>query len=119
MVGADKPLYDTIKPYLDCMASDISHCGEAGAGQMVKILNNMVLFQTVLGLSEALTMARRAGLDGEVLFDALGKGSANSFALQNHGVKALLPGLSGTGIFDPLRKERPALCTATGTGHRH
>ena len=92
MVGADKPLYDTIKPYLDCMASDISHCGQAGAGQMVKILNNMVLFQTVLGLSEALTMARRAGLDGEVLFDALGKGSANSFALQNHGVKALLPG---------------------------
>ncbi len=92
MVGADKVLYDTIEPYLACMASDISHCGEVGAGQMVKILNNMVLFQTVLGLSEALTMARRAGLDGEVLFDALGKGSANSFALQNHGLKALLPG---------------------------
>lgn len=91
MVGADKFLFDEIEPYLSCMASDILHCGEVGAGQIVKILNNMVLFQTVLGLAEALTMARRAGLDGEVLFDALGKGSANSFALQNHGLKALLP----------------------------
>ncbi|OED44603.1 2-hydroxy-3-oxopropionate reductase [Chromatiales bacterium (ex Bugula neritina AB1)] len=92
MVGADKNLFDTIEPYLSCMASDILHCGDNGAGQMVKILNNMVLFQTVLGLSEALTMARRAGLDGSVLFDALGKGSAASFALSNHGIKALLPG---------------------------
>ena len=92
MVGAEKTLFDKIEPYLSYMASDILHCGDVGAGQIVKILNNMVLFQTVLGLSEALTMARRAGLDGEVLFDALGKGSANSFALQNHGMKALLPG---------------------------
>lgn len=93
MVGAEKTLFDEIKPYLSCMASDILHCGDVGAGQIVKILNNMVLFQTVLGLAEALTMARRAGLDGEVLFDALGKGSANSFALHNHGKKSLLPGV--------------------------
>jgi 3-hydroxyisobutyrate dehydrogenase-like beta-hydroxyacid dehydrogenase len=92
MVGAEKNLFDEIKPYLSHMASDILHCGDVGSGQIVKILNNMVLFQTVLGLAEALTLARRAGLDGEVLFDALGKGSANSFALQNHGMKALLPG---------------------------
>ena len=92
MVGADTMLFKTIQPYLACMASDILHCGDPGAGQMVKILNNMVLFQTVLALSEALIMARRAGLDGEILFDALSEGSANSFALQNHGKKALLPG---------------------------
>ena len=91
MVGADNALYELIQPYLACMASDISLCGDVGAGQMVKILNNMVLFQTVLGLAEALTLARRAGLDGEVLFDTLQKGSADSFALRNHGLKALLP----------------------------
>jgi 3-hydroxyisobutyrate dehydrogenase-like beta-hydroxyacid dehydrogenase len=92
MVGASKSVYESIKPCLDSMASDVLHCGDIGAGQMVKILNNMVLFQTVVGLAEALTMARRAGLDGEVLFDALTQGSANSFALQNHGRKALLTG---------------------------
>lgn len=90
MVGGSKTVFDTIQPLLACMASDILHCGDVGSGQMVKILNNMVLFQTVLGLSEALTMAKRAGLDGNLLFDALAQGSANSFALNNHGKKAML-----------------------------
>ena len=55
-------------------------------------MNNMVLFQTVVALSEALSVGRRAGVDGERLFDTLTKGSADSFALRNHGMKALLPG---------------------------
>ena len=91
MAGASKTCFETVKPFLACMASDIMHCGDVGTGQLVKIMNNMVLFQTVVGLSEALTMARRSGLDGETLFNALGQGSAASFALQNHGKKALLP----------------------------
>ena len=75
------------------MASDVTHCGEAGAGQAVKILNNMVLFQTVVALGEALTIARAYGVDGKVLFETLTKGSADSFALRNHGMKAMLPGV--------------------------
>jgi len=59
----------------------------------VKILNNMVLFQTVNALAEALALGRRAGIDTTLLFDALSKGSADSFALRNHGMKAMLPGV--------------------------
>lgn len=59
---------------------------------VVKILNNMVLAQTVVALAEALATARRSGLDGALLFDAFAKGSADGFALRNHGMKALLPG---------------------------
>ena len=70
----------------------MTHCGAAGAGQTVKILNNMVLFQTVVALAEALTIARAQGVDGKVLFETLSKGSADSFALRNHGMKAMLPG---------------------------
>jgi 3-hydroxyisobutyrate dehydrogenase-like beta-hydroxyacid dehydrogenase len=62
-----------------------------GSGQVVKILNNMVLFETVMALSEAKAIAERAGVDPERLFDALSKGSADSFALRNHGMKAVLP----------------------------
>jgi 3-hydroxyisobutyrate dehydrogenase-like beta-hydroxyacid dehydrogenase len=51
-----------------------------------------VLFQTVVALSEALAVARRSGVDGEVLFETLAKGSADSFALRNHGMRAMLPG---------------------------
>jgi 3-hydroxyisobutyrate dehydrogenase-like beta-hydroxyacid dehydrogenase len=54
------------------------------------ILNNMVLFQTVAALSEAYAIARRSGVDPG-LFDTLTKGSADSFALRNHGIKAVIP----------------------------
>ncbi len=93
MVGGTKPTFDRIEPLLRHMASEVTHCGEAGSGQAVKILNNMILFQTVVALSEALTIARAHGVDGKILFETLTKGSADSFALRNHGLKALLPGV--------------------------
>jgi 3-hydroxyisobutyrate dehydrogenase-like beta-hydroxyacid dehydrogenase len=90
MVGADDATFGAIRPLLATFATDITHCGPVGAGQTVKILNNMVLVQTVVALGEALATARRAGLDGKVLFETLTKGSADSFALRNHGMKAML-----------------------------
>ncbi len=91
MVGGDARTLETVRPLMACFASDITHCGGAGSGQVTKILNNMVLFQTVTALSEAYAIARAADVDPEVLFDALSKGSADSFALRNHGMKAILP----------------------------
>ena len=93
MVGATSLTFERIEPLLRHMASEVTHCGAAGAGQTVKILNNMVLFQTVVALAEALTIARAQGVDGKVLFETLSKGSADSFALRNHGMKAMLPGV--------------------------
>jgi 3-hydroxyisobutyrate dehydrogenase-like beta-hydroxyacid dehydrogenase len=52
----------------------------------------MVLVQNVVALAEALAVARASGVDAAVLFEVLAKGSADSFALRNHGMKALLPG---------------------------
>lgn len=92
MVGADQDLFEKIEPYISCFASDISHVGGIGAGQLAKLMNNMVLIETIVGLSEALTIARRAGVDGGRLFETLSTGSSDSFALRNHGMKALLPG---------------------------
>lgn len=93
MVGATQPTFERIEPLLRHMASEVTHCGEAGAGQTVKILNNMILFQTVVAQAEALAIARANGVDGKVLFETLTKGSADSFALRNHGMKAMLPGV--------------------------
>ncbi|HEX3501556.1 MAG TPA: NAD(P)-dependent oxidoreductase [Stellaceae bacterium] len=93
MVGADAASFARIAPVLRCCASDISHCGEVGAGQFVKIMNNMILFQTGVALAEALALARRNDIDAARLFDTLSKGSADSFALRNHGMKAMLPGI--------------------------
>jgi len=92
MVGASDALYARIEPLLRCMASDVTHCGPPGAGQAVKLLNNMVLSVTVMALAEALAVAKASGaVDPKVLFETLMKGSADSFALRNHGMKALLP----------------------------
>jgi 3-hydroxyisobutyrate dehydrogenase-like beta-hydroxyacid dehydrogenase len=93
MVGATPQTFSRIEPLLRHMASEVTHCGEAGAGQTVKIMNNMILFQTVVALAEGLSIARANGVDGKVLFETLTKGSADSFALRNHGMKAMLPGV--------------------------
>ena len=92
MVGARPDVFERIEPLLRHLGSDITHCGGIGTGQVVKILNNMVLFETVNALAEALALGRRAGVDPALLFDTLSKGSADSFALRNHGMKAMLPG---------------------------
>jgi 3-hydroxyisobutyrate dehydrogenase len=93
MVGAAPALCASIEPLIRCFATDVTHCGDVGAGQVTKILNNMVLFETVNALAEAVAVARRNGVDPKLLLDTLSKGSADSFALRNHGIKAIVPGV--------------------------
>ncbi len=93
MVGATAELYVAVEPMIRCFATDVTRCGEVGAGQLTKILNNMVLFETVNALAEAVLLARHNGLDPKLLLDTLSKGSADSFALRNHGMKAIVPGV--------------------------
>ncbi len=92
MVGADTALFEDLRPWFACMGSEITHCGPVGSGQVVKLLNNMVMMETVVAFSEALAIARRAGVDRGLLLDTFSKSSADSFALRNHGMKAVLPG---------------------------
>ncbi|QHI97450.1 NAD-binding protein [Xylophilus rhododendri] len=90
-VGGSADQFERLRPLLGCMGSDVLHCGGTGCGQIVKILNNIMVFMTVNALSEVLTIGRRAGMDGKELFEALSQGSADSFALRNHGMKSLVP----------------------------
>jgi len=92
MVGGSAEAFATVRPWLDHAAEEVTHCGDTGCGQVAKIMNNMVLFQTVVALSEALALGRAAGMDGGLLFEVMSKGSADSFALRNHGMKAMVPG---------------------------
>jgi 3-hydroxyisobutyrate dehydrogenase-like beta-hydroxyacid dehydrogenase len=92
MVGASVGVFARLKPLLECVASEITHCGGPGAGQAMKVVNNMVLFQNVVALAEALALIRHAGVDPDLAFEVLSKGSADSFALRNHGMNAMLKG---------------------------
>ena len=90
MVGATEQVFKRLKPMLAHLGTEITHCGGAGAGQATKLINNMVLFQNVLAIAEAMTLARKAGLSATKVFDTMAKGSADSFALRHHGMKAML-----------------------------
>ena len=92
MVGASDAVFGRVKPLLAHMASDIVHCGRAGTGQAMKLINNLVLFQNVVALAEAMALVKHAGVEPARAFAILSKGSADSFALRNHGMKAILPG---------------------------
>lgn len=91
MVGGTQEVFEAVRPFLSTMGTDVTHCGGVGTGQVVKILNNMVVFMTVNALAEALAIGRTAGVDGGLLFDVMSKGSADSFALRTPGLKALVP----------------------------
>lgn len=88
-VGGSEGDVARLRPMLECMGSDVLHCGEIGSGQILKILNNMMVFMTVNALAEVLTIGRRSGMDGEKLFELLSLGSADSFVLRNHGMKSM------------------------------
>jgi 3-hydroxyisobutyrate dehydrogenase-like beta-hydroxyacid dehydrogenase len=91
MVGAAPELFARIRPSLECMGTEVTLCGPVGCGQVVKLLNNMMLFEIGSALAEGLAIGRRSGVDERLLLETLSKGSSDSFALRNHGMKAMLP----------------------------
>jgi 3-hydroxyisobutyrate dehydrogenase-like beta-hydroxyacid dehydrogenase len=91
MVGASDDLFARIAPLLCYMGSDVTQCGGVGCGQVVKLINNTLLFEQVAALAEMFVVAERAGVDPATLAAAVSLGSGDSFALRNHGLKAMVP----------------------------
>ena len=84
-VGASEEIFDRIAPWLSYMGTDVAYCGPVGTGTVMKLMNNMVLFENVSALAEAMAIATRAGVPRSRVLDLLGQGSADSFALRRHG----------------------------------
>src|SRR3546814_16446431 len=71
-VGAEQDQLDGLKPYLDCMGSDVVLCGPTGAGKVVKAMNNMVLIKTVLALANAFAISEKAGVSNAQMAKVVG-----------------------------------------------
>jgi 3-hydroxyisobutyrate dehydrogenase len=93
MVGATEATFARIRPILETMGTDVTLCGPVGCGQVVKILNNMLVFQHCGALAEAIAIGRRNGVPPDILLPTMAMGSGDSFVLRNHGIKAMLPGV--------------------------
>ena len=101
MVGADEALFARIAPWLHYIGSDVTRCGEVGCGQVVKLVNNALVFEHTAALAEMMVLGQRAGVEPALLLDAVAKGSGDSFVLRNHGRKAMLPRVFPQGGFPP------------------
>jgi len=90
MVGGSEAVFARLKPIFATMGTEITLCGGVGAGQVVKLMNNMVVFETTMAIAEAISIAEAAGVDGKLLFETMSKGSADSFVLRNHGMRHMV-----------------------------
>lgn len=89
MVGGTSEVFERVLPVLQKMGRNIVHVGGHGAGQVTKACNQLVLSLTLLGVAEALTMARKAGVDPAKVRAALLGGFAQSRVLELHGQRML------------------------------
>ena len=116
-VGASGEVLARIDPYLRCMGTDVSHCGGVGNGQVMKLMNNMLLFQTVSALAETMAIATRAGVDRSKVFEILSRGSADSYAMRKHGACMTSGATTRRSVSDHVLVEGPALCARSGRAH--
>ncbi|MCX5910065.1 MAG: NAD-binding protein [Deltaproteobacteria bacterium] len=81
------------------MGTDVSYVGALGCGEVVKLVNQLILAVNVATIAEGLVLGVKGGVDPDILLDVLGKGSANRFALQNHYKNFVMKGNFGENIF--------------------
>ena len=84
MCGGEEKAFAAAKPVLEKMGKKIVHCGAAGAGQGVKICNNMILAISMIGLGEAFSLAERLGLSHQAVFDVVSTSSGQCWALTSY-----------------------------------
>jgi 2-hydroxy-3-oxopropionate reductase len=115
-VGGKKEVFDRHRPILAAMGTDIYHVGDIGSGEVVKIVNNLMVAVTTCALAEGLVLGVKAGVKPDILFEALSSGSGNSFVLQNHYKNNVMKGKFEEGVFpiDYMLKDLD-LALSTGT----
>ncbi|MEO1246345.1 MAG: NAD(P)-dependent oxidoreductase [Pseudomonadota bacterium] len=83
MAGGTEDSFDRAKPVMESYAKAITRIGGAGSGQLAKMVNQICIAGLVQGLSEGLAFAKRAGLDPSLVVEAIGKGAAQSWQMDN------------------------------------
>jgi 2-hydroxy-3-oxopropionate reductase len=89
MVGGDPDDVRRAMPYLEAMGRTITHVGPTSAGQSCKLVNQILVVVTMLGVAEALLFAQAGGLDLERTLQAVGGGAGGSWMLSNRGSQAV------------------------------
>src|SRR5438128_7460583 len=89
MIGGDGEAFEAVKPLFECMGKTIVHQGPAGAGQHTKMVNQILVASSMIGVCEALLYAYKAGLDATTVLQSVGGGAAASWSLNNLGPRII------------------------------
>jgi len=82
MVGGDKAIFDKHAALLKAMAGSVVHTGDIGAGNVTKLANQIIVAVNIAAMSEALTLATKAGVNPDLVFQAIRGGLAGSTVLE-------------------------------------
>ncbi len=83
MIGGDEDIYNRASPVMNCYAKAMTLIGPVGSGQLAKMVNQICIAGVVQGLSEGLHFAKKAGLDSAKVIEAISKGAAQSWQMEN------------------------------------
>ncbi len=113
MVGGKKDVFDRHLDLMNVMGGSVVHCGDYGAGNTTKLANQIIVAANIEAVAEALVLAKKAGLDPNVVFEAIKGGLAGSNVLNAKGPMMI------AGNFQPgfrIRLHRKDLRNALLTG---
>jgi len=85
MCGGDLATFERAKDVLNVYAKALVRIGDAGAGQLTKMVNQICIAGLVQALSEGLAFAQKAGIDAKLVLDVISKGAAQSWQMENRG----------------------------------
>ena len=85
MAGGDAAVLERVRPIFEAMGQKITHCGPVGAGQTVKVCNQIVVAVNQLAVAEGLMFCQKSGVDPAVMLEAIGGGAAGSWQLNTLG----------------------------------
>ena len=96
MVGGDRKIFQKAKSILEKIGSRVFYVGELGAGQSLKLVNNLIYNLNRLAMAEGLALGTKAGIDPKTMVDVIGVSTGNSFALQYLAQNILRGNFEGT-----------------------
>ena len=105
MVGGPAEAFDRVRPVLEKMGRNIVHVGPSGSGQALKACNQILCGVNMIGVCEAILLARRSGLDLEKAIDTLSGGAGGSWAWTNLGRKIIHDDLEPAFMIKLIQKD--------------
>jgi 2-hydroxy-3-oxopropionate reductase len=94
MVGGNQTIYEQVLPLLEVLGKTITYIGEHGAGQIAKAANQVIVAGTMVAMAEALVLAQKSGVDAGRVVQAISRGAAQCWALDNKPAKLFQRDLS-------------------------